>query len=186
MSATTHQTKFTYQDYLLFPNDEKRYELIAGDRYVTSAPRTKHQSICTNLVTFLNQYVRKQDRGEVFCPPTDVVLSQMDVVQPDLLFVSHDRASIITNENMRGAPDLVVEILSESTRRTDEIIKRKLYEKHGVAEYWIIDPEVDTVKVYRLVDKAYTQPIELTLEAQDRVTSPLLPGWELPLRELFP
>ena len=117
--------------------------------------------------------------------PTDVVFSDLDVVQPDLLFVSRGHASIITEDNIQGAPDLVVEILSESTRRTDEIIKRKLYEKHGVAEYWIIDPEVATVKVYRLVDQAYTQAIELTLKAQDRVTSPLFLGWELPLKDSF-
>ena len=186
MSATTQQkTKYTYQDYLLFPNDGKRYELIEGDRYVTPAPRTKHQRICTNLVTFLNEYVRRQERGVVFCPPTDVVLSQMDVVQPDLLFISRERTSIITKENIQGAPNLVVEILSESTRRTDEIIKRKLYEKHGVPEYWIIDPEIDTIKVFRLAKKTYAPAIELTLEAQDLLTSPLFPGWELALQKLF-
>ena len=185
MSATTPQTKFTYQDYLLFPNDGKRYELIEGERYVTPAPRTKHQKICTTLVTFLNEYARKGNKGEVYCPPTDVVLSKMDVVQPDLLFVSQARISIVTKENIQGAPDLMVEILSDSTRRTDEIIKRKLYEKQGVAEYWIIDPEIDTIKVYRLADQTYSQAIELTLEGEDRLTSPLFPGWELPLQELF-
>ena len=185
MSATTPQTKFTYQDYLLFPNDGKRYELIAGDRYVTPAPRTKHQRICTNLVSFLNEYVRSEHKGEVYCPPTDVVLSKMDVVQPDLLFISQARASIITKDNIQGAPDLVVEILSESTRRTDEIIKRKLYEKHRITEYWIIDPEIETIKVYRLADQTYSKAIELTLEAKDRLTSPLFPKWELPLKELF-
>ena len=186
MSATTHQTKFTYQDYLLFPNDGKRYEIIAGDRYVTPAPKTRHQMISTNLQGYLFDYVQINKIGIIFVAPTDVVFSDMDVVQPDLLFVSSSRTAIITEDNVQGAPDLVVEILSESTRRTDEIIKRKLYEKQGVAEYWIIDPEVDTVKVYRLVDKAYTQAIELTLEAQDRVTSTLFPSWELPLKELFP
>jgi Uma2 family endonuclease len=185
MAATTPQTKFTYQDYLLFPNDGKRYELISGDRYVTPAPRIRHQKISTNLQGFLFDFVKKNNSGIVLTAPTDVIFSDKDVVQPDLLLVSRSRASIITEDNIQGAPDLVVEILSESTRRTDEIIKRKLYEKHGVAEYWIIDPEVDTVKVLRLADHAYTQAIELTLEAQDWVTSPLFPGWELPLQELF-
>ncbi|UCE64696.1 MAG: Uma2 family endonuclease [Nitrospirota bacterium] len=186
MSATTPQIKFTYQDYLLFPNDGKRYELIAGDRYVTPAPRTKHQRISGNLYGLLFEFVKQNKSGILLSAPTDVVFSDMDVVQPDLLFVSWGRESIITEDNIQGAPDLVVEILSESTRRTDEIIKRKLYEKHGVAEYWIIDPEIDTVKVFRLVDQTYSQAIELTLEAQARVTSPLFPGWELPLKELFP
>jgi Uma2 family endonuclease len=185
MSATTHQTKFTYQDYLLFPNDGKRYELIEGERFVTPAPKTKHQRICINLATSLNEYVRRQNRGEVYCAPTDVVLSNMDVVQPDLLFISRKRNSIITKENIQGAPDLIVEILSESTRRTDEITKRKLYEKHGVTEYWIIDPEIDKIKVYRLAEKAYSQAIELTLEAKNRLSSSLFPDWELPLQKLF-
>ena len=185
MSATTQQSKFTYQDYLLFPNDGKRYELIAGDRYVTPAPRTRHQKISTNLLGFLFNYVKKNKSGIVLTAPTEVVFSDIDVVQPDLLFVSSGRASIITEDNIQGAPDLVVEILSESTRRTDEIIKRKLYEKQGAQEYWIIDPEVDTVKVYRLSNHAYSSAIELTLEANDRLTSPLFPKWELPLKELF-
>ncbi len=186
MSATTPQTKFTYQDYLLFPNDGKRYELIEGDRYVTPSPRTKHQKISGNLYGLLFEFVRQNKSGILLSAPTDVVFSDMDVVQPDLLFVSRGRESIITDDNIQGAPDLVVEILSESTRRTDEIIKRKLYQKHGVAEYWIIDPEVDTIKIYRLAVKTYPQAIELTLEGEDRLTSPLFPGWELPLQELFP
>ena len=186
MSATTQQkTKYTYQDYLLFPNDGKRYELVEGERYVTPSPRTKHQKISGNLYGQLFEFVKRNKSGILLSAPTDVVFSDMDVVQPDLLFVSCGRESIITEDNILGAPDLVVEILSESTRRTDEIIKRKLYEKHGVTEYWIIDPEIDTMKVFRLADKAYSQAIQLSLEAQDLLTSPLFPGWELPLQELF-
>ena len=186
MSTTTHQPKFTYQDYLLFPDDGKRYELIAGDKYVTPAPRTRHQKISSNLQGILFDFVKKHNIGIVLSAPTDVVFSEMDVVQPDLLLVSRGRESIITENNIQGAPDLVVEILSESTRRTDEHIKRKLYEQHGVREYWIIDPDVDTCKIYRMVNNTYKPAIVLTLEAQDRVTTPMLPGWELPLQELFP
>ena len=121
----------------------------------------------------------------MFCPPTDVLLSEWDVVQPDFLFVSQDQTSIITADNIQGAPALVVEILSESTRGTDEILKLQLYEKHGVQEYWIIDPELHTVQVYRMSDQTYSRAIELTLEAQDRLTSLMFPGWVLPLNELF-
>jgi len=123
MPTTTRTAKFTYDEYLLFPNDGKRYELIEGDRFVTPAPRTKHQRILTTLVTFLNLYVQKTHLGEIFCAPTDVVLSDIDVVQPDLLFVSQARASIITEKNIQDAPDLVVEIVSDSTRRPDEQTK---------------------------------------------------------------
>ncbi len=113
------------------------------------------------------------------------MLSEIDVVQPDLLFVSHAKASIITEANIHGAPDLAVEILSESTRRTDEIIKRKLYEHYGVKEYWIIDPDLETVKIYRLTDNGYSQPQELTRERSESLTSPLFPDWALDLQILF-
>lgn len=185
MPTTTHLAKFTYDDYLLFPNDGKRYELIEGDRFVTPAPGTKHQRISSNLHGFLFETIQKTQNGMLFSAPTDVVLSEIDIVQPDLLFVSRARTSIITEKNIQGAPDLVVEILSESTRRTDEIIKRKLYAHHGVYEYWIIDPEVETIKIYRTTGQGFQQPIELTVEAHDRLTSPLFPKWELPLQDLF-
>lgn len=185
MSITTPTAKFTYDDYLLFPNDGKRYELIEGDRFVTPAPRTKHQRISSNLHGLLFDTIRKTQNGMLFSAPTDVVLSDIDIVQPDLLFVSRARTSIVTEKHIQGAPDLVVEILSESTRRTDEIVKRKLYELHGVHEYWIIDPEVETIKMYRTTEQGFQQPIELTVEAHDRLTSPLFPEWELPLQDVF-
>ena len=185
MPTTTHTAKFTYDDYLLFPNDGKRYELIEGERFVTPAPRTRHQRISSNLHGFLFDTIQKTQNGMLFSAPTDVVLSEIDILQPDLLFVSRARTSIITEENIQGAPDLVVEILSESTRRIDEIIKRKLYEHHGVHEYWIIDPEVETIKVYRATEQGFQHPIELTVEAHDRLTSPLFPEWELPLLNVF-
>lgn len=106
-------------------------------------------------------------------------------MQPDLLFVSASRASIISEKNIRGAPDLIIEIISETTRKTDEVIKRKLYERHRVAEYWIADPELETVKVYRLSNQKYVRAAELSLEAGDSLTTPLLPGLELRLAEIF-
>lgn len=128
MSPQAHKVKFTYEDYLLFPDDGKRHELIDGEHYVTPSPSTKHQRISGNLLYFLKDHLRRTKAGRMFDAPMDVVLSDFDVVQPDLLFVSSARASIITEKNIQGAPDLVVEILSDGTRKTDEIIKRKLYE----------------------------------------------------------
>ena len=178
-------TKFTYEDYLLFPNDGKRHEIIDGDHYVTPAPRTKHQRISTNLLGCLYVYIQKSKGGKVFAAPTDVVLSELDVVQPDLLYISPARTSIITGKNIQGPPDLVVEILSETSRKTDEIIKRKLYERSQIPEYWIIDPELETVKIYRLSDQSYTRTAELSLESNSTLPTPLLPNWELFLHLLF-
>ena len=105
--------------------------------------------------------------GEVFAAPYDVVLSDVDVVEPDLLFVSSSRQTIITERNVQGPQDLVVEILPNSTRKTDEVIKRKLYERYGVKGYWIIDPELETIKIHRKDQNGYTLPVTLDREQDD-------------------
>lgn len=181
---TPSHLKFTCEDYLSFPDDGNRHEIIDGDHFMTPAPLTRHQRISGILFGFLFACVDAHHSGEVLAAPTDVVLSRFDVVQPDMLYVSEARRDIIKRENIQGAPDLVIEIISEGTRKTDEVIKRRLYERSGIPEYWTVDPEVETVKVYRLQDGKYRR-IELTLEAPDQLTTPLLPEFSLPLERLF-
>jgi len=113
--------------------------------------------------------------------PVDVLFSDFDVVEPDVLYVSNERARIVTTPNVKGAPDLVIEVLSDSTRRKDEIKKRKLYESSGVIEYWIVDPEIDGVRIYH----GGARVAELSLENDDAITTPLLPGFEIPLSQVF-
>ncbi|MEW6544369.1 MAG: Uma2 family endonuclease [Nitrospirota bacterium] len=185
MSTQPRSTKLTYEDYLLFSDDGKRHELIQGDHYMTPAPSTKHQRISRNLVIALGTFVREHRCGEVFDAPCDIIFSDEDVVQPDVLFISTERSSIITEPNIKGAPDLVVEILSDATRKKDEVTKRKLYERFGVTEYWIVDPELETVKVFRLTDHQYVRTAEISTEAHDALTTPLLPEFRLPLGDLF-
>ncbi len=185
MSPKGHSVKFTYEDYLLFPEDGKRHELIDGEHFMTPSPSTKHQRILGNLFLAFRTFLKEHKIGEIFVAPCDVVLSDLDVVEPDLLFVSSGRSSIITEKNIQGPPDLVVEILSETTRKTDEIIKRKLYEHHGVSEYWIVDPELETVKVYRMGDEGYARTGEYSKENTDTLTTPLLPGLQIPLSEIL-
>jgi Uma2 family endonuclease len=185
MTSHPHRVKFTYEDYLLFPEDGRRHELIDGEHYVTPAPRTKHQAVVSNLLRTLATCVRDRRLGRVFAAPTDVVLSDLDVVQPDLLFISTARLSIMSDRCIQGPPDLVVEILSESTRKTDEIIKRKLYERFAVREYWIVDPELETVKVFALTDRGYIRSPELSREAGESLTTSLLPDFRIPLAEIF-
>jgi len=121
----------------------------------------------------LHIYLRHTKAGQVFAAPTDVVLSDVDVVQPDLLFVASARHAIITETHIHGAPDLVIEILSATSRKTDAVIKRKLYERHGIPEYWIVDPELETVTVYRLVAAGgYERAAERSREAGDTRSSP--------------
>ena len=179
-------TRLTYDDFALFPDDGKRHELIDGEHYVTPAPTTRHQAISQNLAVLLGSFVRSQGVGKIFHAPYDVVLSRHDVVEPDLVFVSAARLSIITEANVQGAPDLAVEILSPSSRRQDEILKRDLYERAEVAEYWIVDPEAETVKVFRRGERgAFERAVLLTLRDSDTLSTPLLPGLEIPLAEVF-
>ena len=175
-------TRLTYDDFCLLPDDGKRREIIEGELFVTPSPQTPHQRAAICLSAHLWQFVRSYKLGEVFAAPFDVVFSNLDVVEPDLLFISNARAHVLTNKNVQGAPDLVVEVLSESTARVDRSIKLKLYGKFGVQEYWIIDPEGPSAEIYR----RGVEGLELVakLSAADPLTSPMFPGFSLPLRKL--
>lgn len=177
--------KLTVEDFELFPDDGQRHELIDGEHYVTPSPSTRHQAILGNLYFRLRARLQEQGLGTLFLSPYDVILSNTDVVEPDLLFLSKEREDLLTEKNLQGAPDLAIEIVSDSSRRTDEIVKRKLYEHFGVREYWVVDPVVETIKVYRLEGDRYERAAELSLEAGDRLSTPLLPGVEVPLDEVF-
>ena len=108
------------------------------------------------------------------------------MVEPDLLFVSSERAAdILTAKHVTGAPDIVVEIGSPSTRKRDETIKRRLYERSGVSEYWVVDPDLDVVRVYRNRDGRFDRPVELRADAGDVLTSPHLDGLEMPVGRIF-
>ncbi len=131
-------------------------------------------------------YLEAHPVGEIFCAPLDIVLSQHDVVEPDLFYISHERAAkVLTPQNARGAPELVIEIASTSTRKRDETVKRRLYERDGVSEYWVVDPEIDAIRVYRRAGDQFERAIELTSERGDVLTTTLLPGLEIVLTRVF-
>jgi Uma2 family endonuclease len=174
-------TKLTYDDLLLFPDDGKRHELIDGDHYVSPSPNVRHQRVLMRLGFAIYNFVQEHRCGEVFFAPLDIVLSIHDVVEPDLLFVSAERAAIVGKANLRGAPELVAEVLSPSNRRYDEVLKRELYERAGIQEYWLVDPEADTVKVFRRDGERFGRPLLFSRHDSDALTSPLLPGLEIPL-----
>jgi len=184
-SKSAPRVKFTYDDFVLFPDDGKRHELIDGDHYVTPSPSLRQQTIAGRLHLSLGKYLEANPIGQVWAAPLDVVLSKYDVVEPDLLYVSSARASILTVPNIQGPPDLAVEILSPGTRKTDEVVKRRTYERSGLDEYWVVDPELDLVKVYRLTGGKFERVAELSSESDDVLTTPLLPGLRIPLRALF-
>ena len=178
-------TKLTYDDYVNLPDDGNRYEIIDGELYVNPAPVPQHQAIVLNIASALLVYFRKHGGGRVFGSPVDVVLSDARIVQPDVVALKSDRVAIIAKKNIRGIPNLVVEVLSDSTRRLDEIQKRKLYDGAGVDEYWIVDPELQLVKIYRRETGAFTRVAEIDADTGGTLTSPLFPGFALPIHEVF-
>jgi Uma2 family endonuclease len=189
-SKSAPPVKLTYEDFLLFPDDGKRHELIDGEHYVTPSPSLRHQTIVGNLFLALGKFLENHPIGRVWVAPLDVVLTKFDGVEPDLIYVSRERASVLTRQNIQGAPDLAVEILSPGTRKTDEVTRRRAYERCGIREYWVFDPELDLVKVYRLTGGKFERVAELSSESlssesDDVLTTPLLPELRIPLRSLF-
>ena len=178
--------KLTYDDFLLFPDDGKRHELIDGEHYVTASPNLKHQQVLLNLTLLIGTWLDAHPIGRMFFAPFDVVFTNFDVVEPDLLYLSNERmVEVATPQHIRGAPELVVEVASPSTRSRDETIKRRLYERNGVSEYWVVDPDIDVVRVYRRGDEGFARPMELRRDTDDVLVTPLLRGLDLPLARIF-
>lgn len=180
MRPTSPGVKLTYDDFVQFPDDGQRHELIDGEHYVTPSPNTKHQRVSINLTVVIGSWLERNPIGQLFHAPFDVVFSHFDVVEPDLLYLSNARAAdALTPQHVRGVPELVIEIGSPSTRKRDETVKRQLYERAGVSEYWVIDPEIDTIRVYRRDGDTFGRVIEVSADAGDTLTTPLLPGLEI-------
>jgi Uma2 family endonuclease len=178
--------KLTYDDFVLFPDDGNRHELIDGEHFVTPSPNQKHQQVVLNICLLIGNWLEQHPIGRLFPAPFDVIFSEFDVVEPDLLYMSNERAAnVLTKANVQGAPELVIEIGSPSTRQRDETVKRRLYERAGVSEYWVVDPELDVVRVYRRGAEGFERPHELTAEAGEVLETPVLPGLTLPLARIF-
>lgn len=178
--------KLTYDDFVLFPDDGRRHELIDGEHYATPSPSLRHQRVSKRLFLRISAWLDRHPLGEIFYAPLDVIFSNFDVVEPDLLYVSRERAqTLLAGQHVTGAPDLVVEIGSPTTRQRDETIKRRLYEKSGVIEYWIVDPDIDVIRVYGREGERFRRPVELSREAGDVLRTAMLPGLEIPLGEVF-
>lgn len=182
MSTEPSHRTFTYQDYLKTP-DDIRYQLIEGELIREPAPTVPHQSIAMNLSGILWNFAKSHGLGRVLAAPTDVYLSETNVLQPDVLFVSSERTGIVTERCIHGAPDLVVEIASPSTARRDRGVQRELYARHGVAEYWLVDPVAETVEVLLLTDRHFA--IAGRYSRSDTLTTPTLPGLAVHLDEVF-
>lgn len=178
--ATTVR-KLTYADYEKIPADGFRHEIIGGEEFMTPAPNLDHQAAVVNLTSILRDHVRTKKLGRVFVAPTDVLLSKHDIVEPDVVYVSESRISILTEKNIQGAPDLVIEVLSPSTQAEDRGPKLALYERSGVAEYWMADPASKTVEIREF---GSTRRTRVYKEGQS-FESALLAGLSVRLSDVF-
>ncbi len=172
------QTRYTVTDLASMPEDGKRRELLNGELIVLDSPNTDHQTILSNVYDAVKMFLKAHRLGRVFFAPVDVVLEMDDVLVPDLVFVSNERLEII-KKRIEGAPDWVIEVLSESTRRRDLHQKRDLYTRHGVRTYWVIDPESEEIRVWENGDGPTIFERGATLSVSS------LPGFKLSLDEVF-
>lgn len=188
MVVSSVRRKLTYEDYLLLPEDGRRHEILNGVHVVSATPVPLHQDAVLELSWWIYSFLRRRDRGKLFVAPMGVILAKHDFVVPDLFFLSREKLDLIGAKNIEGVPDLVIEVLSPSTRRIDLGLKRARYERLGVGEYWVLDPAERTAEILRRLhpeDSSFQPPIQLSAEADDHLATPFLPGLEIPLRQIF-
>ena len=181
--APAEPLKLVADDYWHLPEDGKRYEILDGGLNVIASPSLRHQRASRRLQWHLMSCLEERGLGEVFNAPLAVILDDHSVVEPDLLYVSKERSHILADRGIEGAPDLVIEILSPSSRRTDAHTKSKLYARTGVRHYWIADPELDRLELYRLAESEYEHVA--TFESPAIVLPEDFPGLRIPLDDVF-
>ncbi len=182
--AVRKGVKFTYEDYLIWDIDSgKRYELIGGEFFMAPAPNTFHQRSLREIGFKIAKFLKISELGEVFIAPYDVVISNEDVVQPDIIFVLKQNLHIITEDNIKGSPDLLIEIISKNSAQRDRIIKRRLYERYGVKEYWLVDPDKKEIEVLILQEGRYQ--IYGVFKSQDTLSSLVLKDLHFEVEEVF-
>jgi len=179
----TQRKVFTYQDYLELPEDSHQYQVINGELVMAPAPYTIHQGVSANIFDALKSFMKETRIGKVLYAPVDVVLSETNVFQPDILFVANENSKIISEKNITGAPDLVIEILSPSTGYYDLTEKKEIYAEFGVKEYWIVDPKKQWVEIYANETKKF-KPGQ-RLEKSGILKSRELDGFEISLQKMF-
>ncbi len=177
---TENGLMLTYEDYVKIPEDGRRHEIIDGRHIVNPAPRLRNQFVLGNIYDALRS-LRRSGRARVPFTPVDVQLTECDIIQPDLVVIDARSTQRIGKQKIEGPPNLVVEVLSPSTRRLDRGAKRALYESMGVLEYWIVDPDENTVCQHTLVEGLYAE----VLHKSGEMVSTAFPELTVSLGEIF-
>ena len=185
MGSAHSSHKLTYADYVRIPDDGKRHEIIDGVHYVSPSPVTRHQRVVLRLAHLIAGYLESHPVGEAFVAPFDILLSKFDIVVPDLIYLANEHAHFLTDKNLQGPPDLVIEIVSPGTKRRDEHLKRDLYERVGVGEYWLVDPKRNILVVYRQGKSGFKLPQLRSAAAGHVLRTDLLPRLRIPLKHLL-
>lgn len=181
--STPSPVPFEYEDYAALPNDGRRWELIDGEFEVNPAPSTRHQTVSRRLQFELMRALEEPNIAFVFDAPTDVILSPHDVVQPDLAIVRMNREGLISDRGIEGPPDIVVEILSPGTRVLDQRVKKGVYARCGVPEYWLVEPTVGHIEQWRLGHGEYR--LTQHFDRAGRLGSPSFPELDIDLARVF-
>lgn len=177
------EVMLTYADFAAFPDDGVRRELIEGEIIVSPSPKTRHQNVLGRLFVAFVNHLAARSGGQAFVAPYDVVLADHTVVEPDLVFVADADLGIITEANIQGSPTFVAEVVSDP--RTDRVRKRDLYARHGISEYWVVDPDADRIEVYRLSAGGGAYPKPELFEVGEALSPVSLPDLVVDLAELF-
>lgn len=181
MPVAEKQIIFTYRDMISWEADNFRHELFEGEHVMTPSPTTYHQKIVFNLGYHLRNYVEKNNLGEIFIAPLDVVFHDIDVFVPDLIFVSKENYDIVKDTHIQGAPDLLIEVLSPATAKRDREMKYKRYAWYGVKEYWIVDSENKLIEVHDLLKNKLIE----VFPKNQKLSSPTFPDLNLELNDIF-
>jgi Uma2 family endonuclease len=179
---TTHR-RMTAEEYFRLPEGPPYFQLIDGELFMSPSPNFFHQEVVGNIYAAIRNYLRSVSLGKVILAPSDVHFDGGNVYQPDVFYIRNERLGIVDEHGAKGAPDLVIEVISGSTGRLDLGPKKTVYAQRGVVEYWVVLPLTSEVEVYRFAESA-DAPVE-RLKTGETLTTPLLPGFELPVAEIF-
>ncbi|MBI4863158.1 MAG: Uma2 family endonuclease [Candidatus Riflebacteria bacterium] len=181
--GVAERIRLTYADYRLLPEDGRRYEILHGLLEMSPSALAAHQAVVTRLMALLLPWILTHRLGRLFTAPMDVILAEDSIVQPDLLFITEARAPALIKDWIHGAPDLVAEVLSPGTAARDRGVKKQLYARFGVREYWLVDPESRTVTILTLKARGYHELVSGSGTCQ--LKSSILSGFEFTPESVF-